>query len=475
MNKKTIFLLFLTLLAAGKGFAQYSNQNINFVGHWFNPAQPAEPSYGIKYNSVWGWVDTSDSFREYAILGSGLGTHIIDVSTPTNPIEVDFVAGRRNQCIWREYKTFGNYLYAISDDGVPNSFQIIDLSYLPDSVHVVHDDTTIVERAHTLYVDGNKLYIGSPKEQSAGGQSFSMAVYSLANPEAPAFLRALNSDDPSITWVHDMLVRNDTVYASAGGQGLFFYKYNTGSNTFTTLNSLTAYVEQGYNHSSALTPDGKTLVFCDEVPNNLVVKILDVTDITNVAILDTIKSNQGATAHNPYIWGTDRAVIAYYQDGLQIFDISNPANVVKTGFFDTDTIHGLNDGFPVGNTYHGAWGAYIDLPSGLFLVGDMQNGLFILDASTALGVHENTITENNISLFPNPAANYFSISLNLKQSEELLFELFDASGKRMFSRIEMVGGGNSNRTVHLDRYSSGMYLMKVSGKDIQYSEKIIKK
>ncbi len=474
MTKNYFLVIIIALCASINSSAQYSSQNIYFVGHWYNPLQPPEATYGIKYNSVWGWVDTADSFKEYAILGSGLGTHIIDISTPTNPVEIDFVAGRRSGCVWREYKTYGKYLYAISDDAVPNSFQIIDLSYLPDSVHVVHDDTTIFERAHTLFIDGDKLYIGSAKEHIPGG-IFSMAVYSLANPELPTLLRALNQDDPSITWVHDMLVRNDTVYASCGNQGMYFYKYNVGANNFTTLNSLTSYVDQGYNHSSALTPNSHTLVFCDEVPANKTVKILDVTDITNVNMLDTVKSNQGATAHNPYLWGTDRAVIAYYQDGLQIFDISNPSNVIKTGFFDTDTLHGLNDGFPTSFTYHGAWGAYIDLPSGLFLVGDMQNGLYVLDATFALGIHENAVTENNISVFPNPTSNNFSISIKMIQSDDLLVELFDISGKKIFAKTETIGAGNTTKSIHLDQYESGMYILKITGNDIHFSSKVIKK
>lgn len=474
MKKNYFLLLILAVSFSFNLSAQYSSQNIFFVGQWYNPAQPPEPTYGIKYNSVWGWVDTADSYREYAILGSGSGTHIIDISIPTAPVEVDFVPGKQTGCIWREYKTYGKYLYAISDDVAPNSFQIMDLSYLPDSVKIVHDDTSVFERAHTLFIENDLLYVGSPKENSTGG-AYSMAVYSLSNPELPTLLRTLNQDDPAITWVHDMYVRNDTVYASCGYQGLFFYKYNVGANNFTTLNSLTSYVDQGYNHASALTPNGKTLVFCDEVPANTTVKILDVTDITNVSMMDTIKSNQGATPHNPYIYGTDRAVIAYYQDGLQIFDISNPSNVVKTGFFDTDTLHGLNDGFPTGFTYHGAWGAYIDLPSGLFLVGDMQNGLFILDATFALGIKENNISENNISVFPNPANNYFSISINLVQSEDILFELFDVSGKKIFGKKESVGAGNTTKTIRLEQYDCGMYILKVSGKEINYSQKVIKK
>lgn len=474
MKKNYFLLLILAVLISVNLSAQYSSQNIYFVGQWYNPAQPPEPTYGIKYNSVWAWIDTADSYREYAILGSGLGTHIIDISTPTAPVQIDFVPGRQTGCIWREYKTYGKYLYAISDDVAPNSFQIIDMSYLPDSVHVVHDDITIFERAHTLFIDGDKLYVGSVKEAVPGGV-YSMAVYSLANPELPVLLRTLNQDYPSITWAHDMLVRNDTVYASCGYDGLFFFKYNVGANNFTTLNTLTSYVDQGYNHSSALTPNGHTLVFCDEVPANRTVKILDVTDITNVSMMDTIKSNQGATAHNPYLYGTDRAVIAYYQDGLQIFDISNPSNVSKTGFFDTDTLHGLNDGFPTSSTYHGAWGAYIDLPSGLFLVSDMQNGLFILDATFALGIHENSVTENTISVFPNPANNYFSISMNLVQSEDVLFELFDVSGKKIFDKKETIGAGKTTKTVRLEQYDSGMYILKMTGKEINYSQKVIKK
>jgi hypothetical protein len=302
-----------------------------------------------------------------------------------------------------------------------------------------------------------------------------MAVYSLANPELPAFLRTLNSDYPAVNYAHDMLVRNDTVYASCGYQGLYIYKYNSGLNTFTELNSLTSYFDQGYNHSSALTPDGKTLIFCDEVPENKYVKVLDISDIGNINLVDTVKSNEGATAHNPYLWGTNRAVIAYYQDGLQIFDISNPSNVTKTGFFDTDTLHGLNDGYPTSNTYHGAWGAYIDLPSGLFLVSDMQNGLFVLNANIALGVNENTISENNITVFPNPTSNNVSIAIKLTQSEDLVFEMYDITGKKIFSKKENIGAGNTTKSVHLEQYTSGMYILKITGKDINYSQKVIKK
>ncbi|MGQ0830029.1 MAG: choice-of-anchor B family protein [Bacteroidota bacterium] len=470
MKKIHSYCLMLLLFMPFIINAQYSSNNISLIGHWYNPNQVAESSYGVKYNSVWGWVDPDDN-KEYAILGSGSGTHFIDLSDPANPIEKDFVAGRKNKCIWREYKTYQNYLYAVSDDATPNSFQIIDMSYLPDSVHVVHDGTSIFERAHTLYIDGNKLYGGSVTPTSG---YHSMAVYNLANPELPVLLRDLKQDYPAIDFVHDMFVRNDTVYASCGYEGLHIYKFN--GSTFSLINSLTSYSDQGYNHSSCLTQNGKTLVFCDEVPDNLGVKLLDVTDLQNMSVLSTFKSTEGATAHNPYIYGTNHVIIAYYQDGLQIFDISNPVAPVKTGFFDTDTLKGSNNNFP-GPAYHGCWGAYVDLPSKNILASDMQNGLYVLDASDALnvGVPQIKNLTSSITVYPNPTNTNISLGINSKYSDAISIEIVDITGRKIISKKENVLPGSSTITISTEFLASGVYILKAIGKEMGYSQKIVKK
>lgn len=473
--KNRHILLFTLLLLAFKGVnAQYDKQNVTLLGHWYNPAEQAEPGLGIKYQSVWGWVDTADNNKEYAIQGSASGTYIIDISTPSNPVVKDFVPGRRTGCIWREYKTFGNYLYAVSDDAPPNSLQIIDLSYLPDSVHVVHDDTTIFVRSHTLFVDGDKLYCGSVTLAANGGH-YSMAVYSLANPELPILLRTLNQDDSTISHVHDMFVRNDTVYASCGYQGLFIYKLNTDT-TFSAINSLTSYPDQGYNHSSSLTPNGQTLIFCDEVPRNKAVKLINVGDLQNISVESTFKSTEGATPHNPYIYRTNRAIIAYYQDGLQFFNIENPAMPLRTGYFDTDTLHGLNNNYNItGSPYHGCWGAYVNLPSGIILASDMQNGLFLLDAEDALNVNELITPKNNsIAVFPNPANTAVSININLQKADELLIDICDITGKKIFSTKESTMAGSTVKTIDTEHLTPGIYLLKISGKEIHYSHRIVK-
>src|SRR3990170_3423115 len=79
--------------------AQYSSQNITLLSQWDTATTVSEPYYAIRYNSVWGWADPQDN-KEYAIIGSTDGTYFIDITIPTAPVVRDYVAGRRDSCIW---------------------------------------------------------------------------------------------------------------------------------------------------------------------------------------------------------------------------------------------------------------------------------------------------------------------------------------------------------------------------------------
>lgn len=454
--------------------AQYPSQNISLLGHWDDENAQMRDSNETQYSSVYGYYDAIAQ-KEYAIVGGSSGTYFIEVTDPGSPIVRDFVPGRRDSCVWREYKTYGKYVYMVSDDLAPNSLQIVDLSYLPDSVHVVYDDNVLFERAHTIYIDGNKLYCGITTNTDSTFNT--MSVYSLSNPESPALLRKLDDDYPypDIEPIHDMYVRNDTVYASAGYQGLFILKLNS-NNTFSQLASLLFYPGKGYNHSSALTPDGKTLIFADEDPANLPVKTMDVSDFNNLTVLSTFKSNEGATAHNPYTYENDKVVIAYYQDGIQIFDISDPSNPTKTGYFDTRPENGDNNNYPQ-PTYQGCWGAYPYLPSGNLLALDMQNGLFILDA-TAAYVNSAGISDNdpskNIFVYPNPVKEQLEITLQVKNSNSYTFKILDITGKIQKEEKRKLPAGVSNVSIHLKTIVPGNYILRIEGEEFKVEEKITK-
>ncbi|MBI3500327.1 MAG: choice-of-anchor B family protein [Bacteroidetes bacterium] len=473
--KKFFFLLLTSYFSLLTSHAQYPSQNITLLSHWDTTTAyiPQENYYHIRYNSIWGWADTVKN-REYAILGSGRGTFFIDVTTPAVPVVRAFVPGRRDSCIWREYKTYKNYLYAVSDDSPPNSIQIIDMSYLPDSVHVVYDQDTLAQHVHSIFIDeaNARMYLNIATYKD--GSHSQMAMCSLTNPIAPYILRKLEQDYPAEDNVHDCFVRNDTCYASCSYDGLHIYKY--ASNKFTEVGAITGYEPGGaYNHSSALTANGKTLIFADEVPANLTVKSLDVSNFSNLKILDKFKSTPATTAtpHNPFIrnGSNSHVVIAYYADGVQIFDITNPSNVTRTGYFISSP-----GGCPTcpSQDYFSCWGVYIDLPSKIVLASDMQNGLFVLDAAAAMGVRPLNSSAADAQCYPNPFTANFEITFTLPANEKIRYELADAEGKTIMKKEAALPAGKTSLTFEGKNLPAGSYLLLVKGEKTSFTKKIIK-
>jgi choice-of-anchor B domain-containing protein len=461
--KKIFTLGIIVLIAKGLTAQTFDSWNVSLLARWQDSTVTAEPQFNSKYSSCYGWVHPATG-KEYAIIGSGTGTNIIDISNPANPFRAAFVAGRRDSCIWREYKTYRHFLYAVSDDPGDNSFQIIDMSYLPDSVHIIRDDASIFKRSHTIFIDGNKLYGGTV---SVGTNMYSMAVYHLNDPANPQLLAKLNDFYPNLPIVHDMFVRNDTVYASCGFEKFYIFHFDTIQNTFTEIGNLTSYPEAGYNHSSYLTDDGKFLVMTDEVPAGLGLKLVDVQDFSNMNITQVFRSVSGPTPHNPYVKG-HHAIVGYYLDGVQIFDISDPANVQRTGYLDT---HPQNGASYSGEAYNGCWGVYAFFPSGKMVASDMQNGLFIFDPQPALSSYatmDQEILTNTI--FPNPTSGNFQLR-NISGFEHFFVS---TSEGRIINDVKFLGEQKGNLNFDFSGLEPGFYLLHVRAKNNDLIFKVIR-
>ncbi|MBK9283725.1 MAG: choice-of-anchor B family protein [Sphingobacteriaceae bacterium] len=384
-------LLFAFLLISSLSQAQIYSANNFTLASLIDP----EPGAGSKYSACWGWTQPGTN-REYAIACSKNGTYWIDVTNPFSPTVSAYHAGTSSNGTWREVKSYGNYCYVVCDDGGSTGFQIFDMSTLPATVTLVSSNPALFRRGHAAWVDGNKLYV-SGVTYSTGATS-SMDVYSLATPSAPVLLRRLNQDYNFITYVHDAFIRNDTVFASAGYQGLHVFKFNTGTNTFTQLGSLTTYSFSGYNHASALTPDGKTLVFMDEVPASLPVKVADVTNLGNIQVLSTFNQFPQTTPHNPFMVSNRYCFGSAYKDGTQLYDISNPNAPFVAGHFDTYPQGGGNNNNWAGGAYSGNWGSFPFFPSRNVFALDMVNGVFML--RTHLYSHPDINLQGNLNDIP---------------------------------------------------------------------------
>lgn len=466
--QKLLLLICLVILTGNFNAQTYPSLNINLLAH-MNPETDNTGTDGRKYSGCWGWAQTNKS-REYAIVGTSSQTYFIDVTNPANPVIADSVKAKHAGCTWREMKTYQNYCYIVSDDSPPNTFQIVDMQYLPDSVHVIHNGTTYFERSHTIFIDNDKMYCGSVTDAAGAGYS-TMRVYSLATPTAPVLIRKLEQDinNTIIDVVHDMYVRNDTVYASCGYKGFHILKL-TANNTFSLMQSYTNYAYSGYNHSSWQTDDRKTMVFADEVGAHLPAKVIDVSNFNNITLVDTIRSSYTATAHNPYIVGNRWCWLSSYQDGLYLYDISNPANTTIYGYFDTQPQTGTTN-------YSGNWGAYPYLPSKIIIACDMQNGIFILDGDntykSSVGIKDQSSQSSMFSVYPNPAKDEIHFLIANQAHKNVKCVITDVLGKIVYSETLNINDAFYKTTIQSSDLKNGCYFITLKGNHINETKKIL--
>lgn len=322
------------------------------------------------YNDVWGYVDFSG--REYAIIGSKTKIHFLEVTNPTNSrLVAEFALGSNTS--WRDIKTFSHYAYVVSEGFSNEGLVIFDLCDIGNgNVAKIYQENEIFGKAHNIFVDAKnkRLYVVGTNTQTNG-----VIIYDLSeNPGHPTILTKTNLPGG---YIHDIFVQDNLAFCSHGFNGLYIYDF-TDINNFT----LKASIETGgYNHSSWGVNKDNLLIFAQEVPVGLPLGILDYTNYLNNDI-EVIKSFKRPllgpdlknTPHNPYIVG-DYGVVSYYEDGVVIFDLSNPLQPDTIAYFDT---------YPQNTTYNGyegCWGVYPFLPSGNILASDISRGLFILKPS----------------------------------------------------------------------------------------------
>ncbi|NQX97505.1 MAG: choice-of-anchor B family protein [Flavobacteriales bacterium] len=448
------YLLLLMTISFSFQINAQTSLNMTLAYQWNDPTLAASIDHDNTYNEIWGYAKDG---REYAIIGTTAGTHIFDITDINNVDTVYFIPGKAQgtQIIHRDYDTYRDYLYIVSDEG-NSSLQIADLSMLPDSAPVVYDNNSLITTSHNIFIDtiqGNLYTCGGVTNL---GPNY-LSVYSLtADPTSPQFLLNCSNDVPfwnsTINYVHDIYVRNDTAYCNAGPNGIFVVDFSNMANV-QGLGSITSYVQQGYNHSGWLHQSGNYYAFADET-HGKDVKIVDVTNLSNITVIDTIGSNVNqnlSIAHN-LIFNGDNLYVSYYFDGIYVFNTSDVNNISLAGFYETSTrINQLN-------VYQGNWGVYPFLPSGKILASDMQEGLFVFDVTFPVGISDNNV-ENELTfiVYPNPAKSSITVTTTLFENT-VSYSIIDISGK-------IVKGGTllkAQTTIVLDNISTGFYTFLIT-------------
>src|SRR4030095_1112331 len=182
-------------------FAQLGNSSMTLIAN--KNEHPTNNIY--KYSACWGYV--APNGREYAIIGCQPGTAFYDIADTANVHEVGFQTGLTSE--WREMKVYSHYAYIVSE-ATNSRLQIVDLQYLPDSIHFVRTFTyASYTRTHSIQQDGPYLYLNGGNCTSGITNTGGTRVIDLTtDPENPTVRGGWGT-----YYVHDCRVRNDTMYA----------------------------------------------------------------------------------------------------------------------------------------------------------------------------------------------------------------------------------------------------------------------
>jgi hypothetical protein len=351
-----------------------SNPDAPVLASWYNPNNDQQFLEAIIFNG-----------RGYFGSGNGGGVHIVDLSNPYSPQLLGIVNSSNG----------GGY----------------------DRIHEI----VVFEQNGRTYLIENYNSLYSTKI---------LKVIDVTNPANPTFVRDINPTE--VQWVHAVHIRGNKLYTSGWGNSTTRARteiYDI-SNIANQAPTLLGYIEDpsssvtnGNNmHSSWTSEDGKYLYSCREVTNSngpspgdvrvynvenpaqpLLVKRFTMTDLNLNAV----------TPHNPVVMG-NLLFVSWYQAGLQVFDITNPADPKRVGQYDTftpafmppepgessilnepwDLVCGssnLQNTLPT--NYDGNWAVYPFLGYDKVLLGDLKEGLLIVDVTGIFAPPKNLVSD----------------------------------------------------------------------------------
>lgn len=348
------------------------------------------------------------------------GAFIYDITNPDAPVLASWYNPGNNQQ-FLEAIIINNRGYFGSGNG--GGVHIVDLTnpYAPVLLGTVNSTNNAFNSIHEMVVWGDYLI-----ENFNGLSNKILKVINISNPAAPVFIRDIVPTDPQ--WVHAMHIRGNRMFTSgwgnSGGRGRteIYDITNIGTQAPTLLGFISdpTSITAGNNmHSAWSSEDGNYVYSCRETNNGSAdLRTYDIHDPANPVLVHTVGMKalglNAVSPHNPVVAG-NFLYVAWYQAGLQVFDLTNPAQPKRVGQYDTyqqtfaptpeeklaadtaepwDMVCGTGskqNALPT--TYDGNWAVYPFLGQNKILTGDIRNGLEILDATQVTAPLKNVVSD----------------------------------------------------------------------------------
>lgn len=329
-------------------------------------------------NDCWGYV--SPGGVEYAIIGSTAATYVYSLEDGAAPRLRARISGANS--IWRDFKTFGEFVYVVADQGT-DGLLAIDMSKAPDTItHTFNQLPTeegVITQAHNLYITETGLLVLAGGNVGRGEPLF----FDLnEDPRVPPFVGAARP-----VYAHDVYAEGGRLYSSdifAGELAIHDYDSLGAIRLLGTRQTSFDFTHNAWlkDTSFAFTTDERAGAFVDAY---------DVKDPAAIRRVDRFRPDEsfasGSAPHNTHVRG-DYLVTSWYRDGIVLTDATRPHNLIEVGKYDTYPQGG-------GAGFDGCWGAYPYLPSGRLIASDRESGLFVFAPTYEQGCYfEGTVQDS---------------------------------------------------------------------------------
>lgn len=362
----------------------------------FIPLEIAGADAGTMANDVWGWTDAMDG-KEYVLMGMTDRTVFLEISDAGNPRilgALPMTEGAQEN-LWRDMKVYSDHAYIVADGAGAHGIQVFDLTKLrgleADTDRVFEEDGhySDIFSAHNIVINEDSGF-GYVVGASSGGTTCGGGLHmvDLRDPKNPTFagcFQDASTGQAGTGYSHDAQCINyhgpDADYAGAeicfGSNETALSIADVTDKSDPRVISSAGYPNSAYLHQGWVSADHAWFFMNDEgdeiagtTPKTRTL-VWDIADLDDPILVNEHMGTTSATDHNLYV--RDNLMYqANYVSGLRILDVSDPANPVEVGFFDT---------VPMGEDSPGFAGAFSNYPffeSGTIAVTSMREGLFLL-------------------------------------------------------------------------------------------------
>jgi len=306
--------------------------------------------------------------------GPGGGLTVFDVSDPRNPVlRTSFNLNDWNiyrGAYWNGVWAKGDALYVASGE---QGVLVFDIS-TPGNPVFQRAVPGGEADAHTVFVEGDRLYAMSPD----AGATF---LFDISDPLRPQLLSryALPAPEPvpgqggtATGYPHDAFAYQGRLYVShmSGGYGV------VDVSTPEAPQYLGRYAyPYAVSHASAVgTFNGRTVAFEGGETLGAHLRVLDVTDPAHIVKIGEHKLRAVTSIHNMLLVGT-KLYVPWYHEGVRVFDVSEPSQPRQVAHFNT---YRETDPDRLDRMYEGAIG--IRVPGdGYVYVIDTARGLLVFN------------------------------------------------------------------------------------------------